>query len=93
MCDLIVQNQYLICQDTDQITDQLLMMLTRSWTGNQLSLLHISVSDVLSLVMKLNEQSSLKISADKDKDGNYIPLSLIHICDHLLLGHKKSTLT
>ena len=25
-----------------------------------------SVSDVLSLVMKLNEQSSLKISADKD---------------------------
>ena len=33
-------------------------------------------SDVLSLVMKLNEQSSLKISADKDKDGNYIPSSI-----------------
>ena len=26
--------------------------------------------------MKLNEQSSLKISADKDKDGNYIPSSI-----------------
>lgn len=35
-----------------------------------------TVSDVLSLVMKLNEQSSLKISADKDKDGNYIPSSI-----------------
>ena len=31
-----------------------------------------TVSDVLSLVMKLNEQSSLKISAD----GNYIPSSI-----------------
>ena len=35
-----------------------------------------TVSDVLSLVMKLNEQSPLKISADKDKDGNYIPSSI-----------------
>ena len=35
-----------------------------------------TVSDVLSLVMKLNEQSPLKISADKDKDGNYIPSSM-----------------
>ena len=26
--------------------------------------------------MKLNEQSPLKISADKDKDGNYIPSSI-----------------
>ena len=31
-----------------------------------------TISDVLSLVMKLNEQSPLKISADKDKDGNWI---------------------
>ena len=38
MCDLIVQDQYLICQDTNQITDQLLMMLTCSWTSNQKSL-------------------------------------------------------
>ena len=37
MRDFIVQDQYFICQDTDQITDQLLMMLTRSWTGNQKS--------------------------------------------------------
>ena len=35
-----------------------------------------TISDVLSLVMKLNEQSPLKISADKDKDGNYIPSSI-----------------
>ena len=35
MCDLIVQNQYLICQDTDQITNQLLMMFTCSLTSNQ----------------------------------------------------------
>ena len=30
----------------------------------------------INTVMKLNEQSSLKISADKDKDGNYIPSSI-----------------
>ena len=35
---LVVQDQYLIGQDTDQITDQLLMMFTCSWTGNQKSL-------------------------------------------------------
>lgn len=33
---------------------------------------------VNAILMKLNEQSPLKISADKDKDGNYIP-SNIHM--------------
>ena len=35
MCDLIVEDQDLICQDTDQVTDQLLMMITYCWAGNQ----------------------------------------------------------
>lgn len=35
-----------------------------------------TVSDVISLIMKLNEQSPLKISADKDENGNYIPNSI-----------------
>lgn len=32
-----------------------------------------TVSDVISLIMKLDEQSSLKISADKDAQGAYVP--------------------
>ena len=32
-----------------------------------------TVSDVISLIMKLDEQSSLKISADKDAQGTFVP--------------------
>lgn len=32
-----------------------------------------TVSDVISLIMKLDEQSSLKISADKDAHGTFVP--------------------
>ena len=32
-----------------------------------------TVSDVISLIMKLDEQSSLKISADKDVQGAFLP--------------------
>ena len=32
-----------------------------------------TVSDVISLIMKLDEQSSLKISADKDVQGAFVP--------------------
>lgn len=32
-----------------------------------------TVSDVISLIMKLDEQSSLKISADKDVQGKFMP--------------------
>ena len=32
-----------------------------------------TVSDVISLIMKLDEQSSLKISADKDAQGAFVP--------------------
>ena len=35
MRDLIVKGQYLVCLDTDQVADQLLMMFACSWTGNQ----------------------------------------------------------
>ena len=35
MRDLIVQDQDLICQDTDQVANQLLMMLTGRRAGNQ----------------------------------------------------------
>lgn len=35
-----------------------------------------TISDVLSLIIKLDEQAPLKISSDTDKDGNYIPESI-----------------
>lgn len=35
-----------------------------------------TISDVLSLIIKLDEQAPLKISSDTDKDGNYIQESI-----------------
>ena len=35
-----------------------------------------TISDVLSLIIKLDEQAPLKISSDTDKDDNYIPESI-----------------
>ena len=43
-----------------------------------------TVSDVLSLVMKLNEQSSLKISADIFIIFLYLHLSLVFLLKHLI---------
>ena len=40
-----------------------------------------TVSDVISLIMKLDEQSSLKISADKDVQGNFMPSTVRLVFD------------
>lgn len=35
-----------------------------------------TISDVMSLLMKLDEQTNMQITGKKDKDGNYIPGSI-----------------